>query len=97
MEHQPSQERRFPMRPVWYPRKEHVALAVIFGIAVVLPIAVMGWRKAIFLVIVNVIIILVIGEHNRSKDIFEKWKKEREELLTPVEKNKKHSFDLGKK
>ena len=63
------------MRPVWYPRKEHVALAVIFGIAVVLPIAVMGWRKAIFLVIVNVIIILVIGEHNRSKDIFEKWKK----------------------
>lgn len=85
------------MRSVWYPRKEYVALAVIFGVAVLLPIAIMGWRKAIFLIIVNVIGILVIGEHNRVKDIFEKWKKEREELIKLVEKNKKHSFDLRKK
>ncbi len=81
------------MRPVWYPRKGHVALAVIFIIAVVLPIVVMGWRQAIFLVIVNVIIVFVIGEHNRVQDRNERWKRQREENIC---KNTVLSFDLSK-
>jgi len=81
------------MGPVRFPRKEHFALAVIFFIAVVLPIVVMGWRQAIFLVIVNVIVVLVIGEHNRVQDRNERWKKQREES---IHKDTVLSFDLSK-
>ena len=85
------------MRSLRYPRKEHITLAVVFCIVVALPIVVLGWPQAIFLVGVGVAGVLVMGKYNLEKDRREKWLKEREELLKPAGKKEKLSFDLGKK